>query len=108
RLVLEAGRGPVDRDIHANGTPLALDGPQPGSIKGLKLALNIDLGCYGVDSEVESAVRAAGPALTEAGASVEEVEIPWTRRVADGWNETWQVFMAAYFGHVLDEYRNKM
>jgi Asp-tRNA(Asn)/Glu-tRNA(Gln) amidotransferase A subunit family amidase len=108
RLFLAAAQGPDDRDIQSNGTPLALDGPQPASIKGLRLALNIDLGCYGVDSEVEASVRAAAAALTEAGATVEEVEIPWTRRVADGWNETWQVFMAAYFGHLLDEYRDRM
>jgi Asp-tRNA(Asn)/Glu-tRNA(Gln) amidotransferase A subunit family amidase len=108
RLFLQAAQGPDDRDIQSNGTPLALEGPQPGSIKGLKLALNIDLGCYGVDSEVEAAVRAAAAALTEAGATVEEVELPWTRRVADGWGETWQVFMAAYFGHLLEEYRDKM
>src|SRR4030095_11782188 len=108
RLVLEAGRGPVDRDIHANGTPLALDGPQPGSVKGLKLALNIDLGCYAVDGEVEAAVRAAGAALTEGGATGETVEIPWTRGGGDGGNETWQVFMAAHFGHLLDEYRDRM
>jgi Asp-tRNA(Asn)/Glu-tRNA(Gln) amidotransferase A subunit family amidase len=108
RLFLQAAQGPDDRDIQSNGTPLALEGPQPGSIKGMKLALNIDLGCYGVDREVEAAVRAAAAALTEASATVEEVEIPWTRRVGDGWNETWQVFMAAHFGHLLDEYRDRM
>jgi Asp-tRNA(Asn)/Glu-tRNA(Gln) amidotransferase A subunit family amidase len=108
RLFLAAAQGPDERDIQSIGTPLALDGPQPGSIKGMRFALNIDLGCYVVEPEVEVAVREAARALTAAGAIVEEVKIPWTRRIADAWVEIWQVFMAAYFGHVLEQYRDKM
>jgi len=108
RLFLAAAQGPEDDDIQSNGTPLDLAGPQPASVKGLRLALNIDLGCYAVDPEVEAAVRAAADALKSQGAIVEEVALPWTRRIADAWVETWQVFMAAYFGHVLEEFRAKM
>ena len=108
RLFLNATQGPDERDIQSIGTPLALDGPQPGAIKGMRFALNIDLGCYVVDPEVEAAVREAARALTEAGAAVEEVALPWTRRIADAWIEVWQVFMAAYFGDVLEQYRDKM
>jgi len=108
RLFLAAAQGPDERDIQSIGTPLPLDGPQPGSIKGMRFALNIDLGCYVVEPEVEAAVREAARALTAAGAIVEEVKIPWTRRIADAWVEVWQVFMAAYFGHVLEQYRDKM
>ena len=108
RLFLNAAQGPDERDIQSIGTPLALDGPQPGSVKGMRFALNIDLGCYVVDPEVEAAVREAARALTAAGRHVEEVALPWTRRIADAWVEVWQVFMAAYFGHVLEQYRDKM
>ncbi|MGH6962587.1 MAG: amidase, partial [Dongiaceae bacterium] len=108
RLFLSAVQGPDERDIQSIGTPLALNGPHPGSINGMRFALNIDLGCYVVDAEVEAAVREAARALTAAGATVEEVKIPWTRRIADAWVEVWQVFMAAYFGHVLEQYRDKM
>jgi Asp-tRNA(Asn)/Glu-tRNA(Gln) amidotransferase A subunit family amidase len=108
RLFLAAAQGPDERDIQSVGTQLALDGPQPGSVKGMRFALNIDLGCYVVDPEVEAAVRAAARALADAGAVVEEVGIPWTRRIADAWVEIWQVFMAAYFGHLLETYRDKM
>ena len=108
RLFLAATQGPDERDIQSIGTPLALDGPQPGSVKGMRFALNIDLGCYVVDPEIEAAVREAARALTSAGATVEEVDIPWTRRIADAWVEVWQVFMAGYFGHLLEQYREKM
>jgi Asp-tRNA(Asn)/Glu-tRNA(Gln) amidotransferase A subunit family amidase len=108
RLFLAAAQGPDERDIQSIGTPLSLDGPQPGSVKGMRFALNIDLGCYVVDPEVEAAVRAAARALADAGAVVEEVGISWTRRIADAWVEIWQVFMAAYFGHLLEQYREKM
>lgn len=108
RLFLAAAQGPEDDDIQSNGTPLDLSGPQPASVKGLRLALNMDLGCYAVDPEVEAAVRAAADALKSQGAIIEEVTLPWTRRIADAWVETWQVFMAAYFGHVLEEFRAKM
>jgi Asp-tRNA(Asn)/Glu-tRNA(Gln) amidotransferase A subunit family amidase len=47
-------------------------------------------------------------ALRKAGAVVEEVSLPWSRRVADAWTELWQVFMAAYFGHFLETHRAKM
>jgi Asp-tRNA(Asn)/Glu-tRNA(Gln) amidotransferase A subunit family amidase len=108
RLFLSVTQGPDARDIQSIGTPLALDGPQPGAIDGWRLALNIDLGCYAVDAEVEAAAREAARALADAGAVIEEVKVPWTRRIADVWVEVWQVFMAAYFGHLLDEYRDKM
>ena len=108
RLFLRATQGPDERDIQSNGAPLRLTGSQPASIRGMRLALNIDLGCYAVDAEVEAAVRDAAKALAKCGAKVEEVDIPWTRRIADAWTEIWQVFMAAYFGHLLDDYREKM
>ncbi len=108
RLFLAAAQGPDDRDIQSIGALLTLDGPQPGGVEGLRLALNFDLGCYAVDAETESVVRGAVAALTAAGAVVEDVELRWTRREADLWVELWQVFMAAWFGHLLDEYREKM
>ena len=108
RLFLAAAQGPADDDIQSLGSKLDLAGPQPAVVKGLRLALNMDLGCYDVDPEVAAAVRAAADALKSQGAVVEEVALPWTRRIADAWVEYWQVFMAAYFGHTLEKYREKM
>jgi Asp-tRNA(Asn)/Glu-tRNA(Gln) amidotransferase A subunit family amidase len=108
RLFLKVTQGPNDRDIQSIPSPLPLDGPQPRSVTGMKFALNIDHGFYYVDPEVEAVVREAARALQDAGATLTEVKLPWTRRVVDMWNELWQVFMAAFFGHLLDEYRDRM
>jgi aspartyl-tRNA(Asn)/glutamyl-tRNA(Gln) amidotransferase subunit A len=53
--------------------PERLDG-----VEGLRIGLSIDLGGWDVDDEVAANTRAAAAALEEAGAAVEEVEIPWT------------------------------
>jgi aspartyl-tRNA(Asn)/glutamyl-tRNA(Gln) amidotransferase subunit A len=47
------------------------------SIKGLRLALSTDLNCYDVDEDVIANTHAAGGRLREAGATVEEVSLPW-------------------------------
>ncbi len=49
-------------------------------VDGLRIALCLTLGDYVVDDEVEANTRAAAAALAAAGAVVEEVELPWTRR----------------------------
>jgi aspartyl-tRNA(Asn)/glutamyl-tRNA(Gln) amidotransferase subunit A len=52
--------------------PLELDG-----VEGIRIALSTDLGAWDVDEEIRTNTRAVGAALEEAGASVEEVTIPW-------------------------------
>jgi Asp-tRNA(Asn)/Glu-tRNA(Gln) amidotransferase A subunit family amidase len=46
-------------------------------IAGLRIALSLDLGCYDVDEDVVANTRAAADRLRDAGAVVEEVELPW-------------------------------
>ena len=57
-----------------------------------------------VRREVEAAVRA----LADAGAIVEEVDLPWDRSVVDDWALNWGVFLAACFGQHLERFRDKM
>ena len=54
---------------------------RPAGIEGWRIALSMDLGYFDVDPEVARNTGAAADALRAAGAVVEEVEIPWTRRV---------------------------
>ncbi len=108
RLFLSVAQGPDDRDIMSLAPALDLSGPPDASAKGLRLALNLDLGCYAIDPEVEAATRAAAAALAEAGAKVEEVELPWGREVPDAWVAHWGVYLAAIFGDKLPEYREQM
>jgi aspartyl-tRNA(Asn)/glutamyl-tRNA(Gln) amidotransferase subunit A len=50
----------------------------PG-IRGMRIALSIDLGCYAVDADVVANTRSAADRLRGAGATVEEVSLPWDR-----------------------------
>jgi Asp-tRNA(Asn)/Glu-tRNA(Gln) amidotransferase A subunit family amidase len=108
RLFLAVAQGPDDRDIMSLAPALELSGPLDSSAEGLRLALDVDLGCYAIDPEVEQATREAAASLAEAGAVVEEVDLPWTRELADAWLEHWGVYLAAIFGNKLPEYRERM
>ena len=108
RLFLACAQGPDERDIMSLAPPLDLSRPVDDSAQGLRLALDVDLGHYAIDPEVEHATREAAAALADAGATVEEVELRWTREVADAWVAHWGVYLAAIFGHVLAEFRDRM
>jgi Asp-tRNA(Asn)/Glu-tRNA(Gln) amidotransferase A subunit family amidase len=53
-------------------------------------------------------LRAAPDAWRGAGAIVEEVEVGLTKRADVMWAELRGVYMAAYFGHFLDEFADRM
>lgn len=108
RLFLQVTQGPDDADILSVPCPLDLRSPIPSSIGGMRLALSIDLGLWAVDPAIEAAVRAAAAALRAAGASVEEVEVRVTRSDQTAWFDLWGVFMATYYGHLVEQYRDKM
>ncbi len=105
---MQAVAGPSDED------PLSLDLPfdaaraREPSVRGRRFALSLDLGYYAVDPGVQRAVRAAAAALADRGAVVEEVALPWTRALNDGWAQLWGVFMSAYFGDRLEAHRDRM
>jgi Asp-tRNA(Asn)/Glu-tRNA(Gln) amidotransferase A subunit family amidase len=108
RLFVAVAQGPDDRDIMSLAPALDLSGPLDSSARGLRLALDVDLGHYAIDPEVEAATREAAAALAEAGAVVGEVDLGWTRELADAWLAHWGVYLAAIFGDKLDQYREKM
>jgi len=107
-LFLKVTQGPDDADILSVPCRLDLQAPVPASVEGLHLALSIDLGLWAVDSEIEDAVRAAAAALRDAGAVVEEVEVSVTRKDEEIWVDLWSVFMATYYGHLVEAYAAKM
>jgi Asp-tRNA(Asn)/Glu-tRNA(Gln) amidotransferase A subunit family amidase len=108
RLFLAATQGPNDCDIQSVTTLLDLSQPLNGDVKGMRLGLSIDLGCWAVDPEIESAVRTATEAWRDAGAIVTEVAVGLTKRADEMWGELWGVFMAAYFGHLVHEFADRM
>ncbi|HVI51097.1 MAG TPA: amidase [Candidatus Sulfotelmatobacter sp.] len=107
-LFMEAVCGPHDDDI--SSLPIAFDAKAARnvSLSGRRFALCMDLGYYQIDPEVERAVRRAAAVLERQGAIVEEVALPWTRAINDGWYDLWCVFMDAYFGQHLETFRKHM
>lgn len=107
-LFMEAVCGPHDDDL--SSLPIGFDGARARgvSLAGKRFALSLDLGYYQIDPEVEAAVLRAAEVLRRQGAAVETVSLPWTRAINDGWYDLWCVFMAAYFGHHLDKFRQRM
>jgi Asp-tRNA(Asn)/Glu-tRNA(Gln) amidotransferase A subunit family amidase len=108
RLFLAVAQGPDERDVMSIAPPLELSEPVEPSVDGMRLALDVDLGCYAVAGDVERAVRDAADALAGAGAVVEEVDVGWGREVADAWVAHWGVYLAAIFGDKLEQFRERM
>ena len=107
-LFLSVTQGPDERDIQSLKPALDVPIPPPASVEGMRLALSVDLGFYHLDPEVEANTRAAAQALADAGAEIEEVELGWNRASSDAWLAHWGVYLAAFFGHTLAEYRERM
>jgi Asp-tRNA(Asn)/Glu-tRNA(Gln) amidotransferase A subunit family amidase len=68
--------GPHPSDVASIRPKLEIPAELP-PVTGLRIAFSADLGCYRVDEEVAANARAAADRLRYAGASVEEVELPW-------------------------------
>ena len=108
RLFLSAAQGPNEVDLMSVTTPLDLSAAIDGDVRGMRIGLSIDLGCWAVDPGVEAAVRNAADALAAAGATIVEVNPGLTPRAELLWAELWAVFMAAYYGHLADEFGTRM
>ena len=102
RLFLAATQGPDDADIMSIPGPLDLAAPLRSDVSGLHLALSVDLGCWAVDPEIAAAVTAAAERLEAAGATVDVVDPRFTPADEEAWGVLWAVFMAAYYGHLLE------
>jgi aspartyl-tRNA(Asn)/glutamyl-tRNA(Gln) amidotransferase subunit A len=68
--------GPDPSDVVSLRPKLVIPDRLEG-ISGLRVAMSTDLGCYEVDQDVVANTRAAADRLREAGATVEEVSLPW-------------------------------
>lgn len=107
RLFLSATQGPDARDLLSVTAPLVLE-PGAADLAGKRIALSIDLGCWAVEPAVEAALRAAADALDDAGAIITEVDPGFHGDEEREWNKLWEVFMAAYYGDLVEEYADRM
>ncbi len=62
-LFLRAAEGPSDRDPLSLPALGGLDRPFDGDLTGMRLALDLDLGCYYLNPQVEASVREAAALL---------------------------------------------
>ena len=69
--------GPHASDIASLRPKLEIPEQQAG-VRGMRFAVSYDLGCYNVHEEVVANLRASVQKLRDAGATVEEVSLPWT------------------------------
>jgi aspartyl-tRNA(Asn)/glutamyl-tRNA(Gln) amidotransferase subunit A len=69
-----AGQHPLDAVSLPAPPPISLTSPV-----GLRVALCMNLGDYPVEPDVVAATLAAVEVLRQAGVTVEEIELPWTR-----------------------------
>ena len=107
-LFLQSAQGPSDRDF--SSLPFIGDLPVPlaTDVKGMRLALSVDLGFYAVDPEVEQRTREAAERFRSLGAIVEEVQLDWTAEMSQAGYRHWNVYMAALFAKYLPEWREQM
>ncbi|WP_104173999.1 amidase [Arthrobacter sp. Y81] len=83
------GIGVPGLETHDGGSSVAA-----ASVAGMRIALCIRLGNYPVAPDVEANTRAVAAALQDAGAVVEEIELPWT-------TESISRTMFTHFGYLL-------
>lgn len=107
-LFMNVTSGPDERDIMSLPDTLEFPLPAESDINGMKLALSVDLGYYAIDSDVESRVREAARALQSCGATVEEVDIAWTREINDAWFEYWGVYLEVCFVKDFEKWRDQL
>ncbi|GAA1884547.1 amidase [Paeniglutamicibacter psychrophenolicus] len=86
--------GPHHTDQASVRPAYVLGIPKAEAAQGMRVALCVNLGDYAIEPAVEANTRAAAEALRNAGVTVDEVTLPWTRKqlVATAW---------AHFGGIM-------
>ena len=107
-LFLKATQGPDERDIQSLKPALDIPESLTSDVRGVKLALTVDLGYYAVAPEVEMNTRLAVDALRDSGAQIEEVDLGWSAAINEAWTAHWSVYLAQFFGQHLAEWRDRM
>lgn len=86
-LMFNVINGPHRCDPSTLRPKLELPIPQ-ADVRGLRIALSVNLGYFEVDPQIEHNTRWAAAILREAGAIVEEVNLGWDRRVGDAYTNS--------------------
>lgn len=104
---LLACQGPSLHDPWSNLSPVR-DTRRTERPADIRIGLSLDLGCWAVNPEIVSTVENAASALEAAGIRVEFVEPSFTSDDVELWIAMWSVFMAGYFGHLIEHARAEL
>jgi Asp-tRNA(Asn)/Glu-tRNA(Gln) amidotransferase A subunit family amidase len=80
----------------------------PQSVKGMKIALSVNLGFYEVSADVEKNTRSMATSLRRMGATVEEVDVGWNWGVLDTWYTRWEGAFGGLVGDLLPRWKYEM
>ncbi len=78
------------------------------AIRGLKIAVSMDLGYVEVADDVQKNTREAIAVLKRLGAKVEEVDLGWNDTVLDAWQTWWEGLFAGLCGDLLPRWRHHL
>lgn len=87
-------------------TEALTDSPQ--SVKGMKIALSMNLGFYEISPDVERNTKSMATALRRMGATVEEVDVGWNWGVLDTWYTRWEGAFGGLVGDLLPRWKYGM
>lgn len=107
-LFLKITQGAFEPDIQSQRNPMPIPDLLQSDAKGLRLAISPDLGIYNVDPEIVANLKESVSALEDAGAQVDWVDLDWPVDYIKHWEDYWGVFLAAQFGHHLEQHRDRM
>jgi len=99
--------GPHPIDIYSLRDRLTLPERFEG-IRGMKVALSMDLGYFEVDQEVQENTRIAAEQFRSLGCTVDEVELGWTKDTEDAWLTNWEGLFYSLSGELLESWRDEM
>jgi Asp-tRNA(Asn)/Glu-tRNA(Gln) amidotransferase A subunit family amidase len=85
-LMFNVISGPHRADPATVRPKLVLPTPMP-DVRGLRIALSLDLGYFEISEETRRHTLAVAQWLRDAGAQVEEVQLPWTARAGDAFTD---------------------
>jgi Asp-tRNA(Asn)/Glu-tRNA(Gln) amidotransferase A subunit family amidase len=108
-LFMNVAAGPDERDIQSlPDKPVFPITDGNIDVRGMKLALSVDLGYYSIDPEVQQVVYESAQRFRELGATVDEVDLGWKSSYNDIWYDIWSVYMDACFTQDFEMWRDQM
>ncbi len=107
-MFLKLTQGADERDVKSIPTLIDVPRPLPADVRGMRLALSLDFGCYAIDPEIEANTRAAAQALADAGAEVEEIDLGWPAENLAAFYIFWDVRYAYRFADQIGEWGDRM